>query len=65
MTERCIRIMADKVSNLPEDEKQVITLRYGLDLKGHKSAKEVAQILEMSETQVSNIEVKALRKLRW
>lgn len=65
MTERCVRILADKVNDLPEDEKQVITLRYGLDLKGHKSVKDVADVLKISEAQVSDIETKALRKLRW
>ena len=49
---------------LSEQEKQVISLRYGLDGKPPKRQREVAQLTGISRSYVSRIEKRALEKLR-
>jgi len=49
---------------LTEQEKQVITLRYGLDGGPPRRQREAAQITGISRSYVSRIEKRALEKLR-
>lgn len=49
---------------LTEQERQVITLRYGLDGQMPKRQREVADLTGISRSYVSRIEKKALQKLR-
>ncbi len=49
---------------LSEQERQVISLRYGLDGQSPKRQREVAQITGISRSYVSRIEKRALEKLR-
>lgn len=49
---------------LTEQERQVITLRYGLSGQSPKRQREVADITGISRSYVSRIEKKALQKLR-
>lgn len=49
---------------LSEQEKQVISLRYGLDGNPPKRQREVAQLTGISRSYVSRIEKRALEKLR-
>ena len=49
---------------LTEQERQVITLRYGLAGQTPKRQREVAQITGISRSYVSRIEKRALEKLR-
>jgi len=49
---------------LTEQERQVITLRYGLDGQTPRRQREVAQITGISRSYVSRIEKRALGKLR-
>ena len=49
---------------LTEQERQVITLRYGLDGQLPKRQREVADFTGISRSYVSRIEKKALQKLR-
>lgn len=49
---------------LSEQEKLVISLRYGLDGKPSKRQREVAQLTGISRSYVSRIEKRALEKLR-
>ena len=49
---------------LSEQERQVITLRYGLNGRMPKRQREVAQITGLSRSYISRIEKRALQKLR-
>ena len=49
---------------LSEQERQVITLRYGLDGRSPRRQREVAKITGISRSYVSRIEKRALEKLR-
>ena len=51
-------------SRLDEQERQIITLRYGLSGKPPQRQREVADIIGISRSYVSRIEKKALEKLR-
>ena len=51
-------------SCLDEQERQIITLRYGLDGKTPQRQREVADIIGISRSYVSRIEKKALEKLK-
>ena len=48
---------------LTEREKEILTLRYGLDGQGERTQKEVARLYGISRSYVSRIEKKALMKL--
>ena len=49
---------------LTDQERQVLTLRYGLGGGGPKRQREVAQVTGISRSYVSRIEKRALQKLR-
>ena len=51
-------------SCLKENEKQVISLRYGLFGKKEHTQREIAEVLGISRASVSRIEKKAIEKLR-
>ena len=51
-------------SCLTEQERQVISLRFGLNGKPAKRQREVAEATGVSRSYVSRIETKALKKLR-
>ena len=51
-------------SCLTEQERQVIQLRYGLNGRGAKWQREVAEITGISRSYISRIEKRALQKLR-
>ncbi len=51
-------------SELDDREKQVITLRYGLNGKEPLTQREIAQLLGISRSYISRIEKKALKTLR-
>ena len=51
-------------SCLKENEKQVISLRYGLFGKKEHTQREIAEVLGISRSYVSRIEKKAIEKLR-
>lgn len=59
---RYVRGVMDKVLN--EREKQILTLRYGLDGGAPRPQREAAQKCGISRSYVSRIEKKALEKLR-
>jgi len=52
------------LSQLEEREREIITLRYGLDGKRELTQREIADKLSISRSYVSRIEKKALAKLR-
>ena len=53
-------ILKDEIANLPEKEKKIILLRY---YRG-KTQGEVAEMLDVSQVQVSRIESKIIEQLR-
>ena len=56
--------MLDEVNKLSKRDKEIITLRYGLDGKVEKTQKEVANILGISQSYISRIEKKVIKKLK-
>lgn len=61
-TIRRLRVVMDTA--LTEQERQVITLRYGLDGEKPKRQREVALLCGISRSYISRIEKRALEKLR-
>ena len=58
------RVMTAVEESLTEQERQVITLRYGLSGNKVHRQREVAQVTGISRSYVSRIEKRALEKLR-
>ena len=52
------------ITHLTDQERQVITLRFGLSGEKPKRQREVAQICGISRSYISRIEKRALEKLR-
>ena len=57
-----LRKAIDRV--LTDQEKQVVTLRYGLDGEEPQRQRQVAQTIGISRSYVSRIEKRALQKLK-
>lgn len=62
--ERLKIILKPKIEKLPEDQKNVIILHFGLDGHTPKTINEIASILNLTNTKVKNLEIEALRNLR-
>ncbi len=60
-----ISVLMDSVEKLPEREKQIIYLRYGLKADKDYTQKEVADILGISQSYISRIEKKVLEQLKF
>ena len=59
------KLVNEMVTNLDDEmEKNIITLKYGLNGKTKKTVKEIAIIYGLSVDKVYRIEANALRKLR-
>ena len=52
------------LSELPEKEKEIMFMRYGLSGKNEMTQKEVADYFEISQSYISRIEKKILDKLK-
>ena len=57
-------LMLEEVNKLAKRDKEIITLRYGLDGKVEKTQKEVDNILGISQSYISRIEKKVIKKLK-
>jgi len=59
-----LMLLRKAVQELPEKEKRIVVMRFGLD--GHKelTQKEVAQIMGISQSYISRLEKKIMQKLR-
>ncbi len=57
-------LLGEKLKSLDERERQIITLRYGLDNAPPMPQREVAKLLGISRSYVSRLEKKALGELR-
>jgi RNA polymerase sporulation-specific sigma factor len=62
--ERIIQVRCAVEKELDERERQVITLRYGLNGHAPQRQREVAKLLGISRSYVSRIETRALQKLK-
>ena len=57
-------LMLGEIEKLPEREKEIIIMRYGLYGKEEKTQKEVADILGISQSYISRIEKKVIKRLK-
>ena len=57
-------ILKNLLNKLSSKEKLIITMRYGLDGNDEKTQKEVADMLNISQSYISRIEKKILQKLK-
>ncbi len=58
------KIMMEEIEKLNKRDKEIMVLRYGLYGKEEKTQKEVADMLGISQSYISRIEKKVIRKLR-
>ncbi len=58
------KLMLDEINKLSSRDKEIITLRYGLDGREEKTQKEVAEILGISQSYISRIEKKVIKRLK-
>ena len=57
-------MMLEEIEKLNQRDKEIIELRYGLNGKQEMTQKEVANILGISQSYISRIEKKVIRKLK-
>ena len=57
-------LMLEEINKLPKRDKQIIVMRYGLYGKKEKTQKEVAEILGISQSYISRIEKKVIKRLK-
>lgn len=57
-------ILTKEIDTLNERDKQIMTLRYGLNNTKEYTQKEVAEMLGISQSYISRIEKKVIRKLK-
>ena len=57
------KLMYKEVSKLGKRDKEIIELRYGLNGKKEMTQKEVANLLGISQSYISRIEKKVIKKL--
>ena len=58
------KLMYEAINNLKDKEKEIITLRYGLNNNEEMTQKEVADYLGISQSYISRLEKKILKKLQ-
>jgi RNA polymerase primary sigma factor len=64
LRESFMRALADALSELPDRERKVLELRFGLRDDHPKTLREIGEILDLSRERVRQIESRALNKLR-
>ena len=64
LRESFMRALADALAELPERERQVLELRFGLHDDQPKTLREIGDALQLSRERVRQIESRALNKLR-
>jgi len=57
-------LVMQEITKLPARDREIIVLRYGLEGKEELTQKEVAEILGISQSYISRIEKKVIRKLK-
>lgn len=58
------RLLKEEISKLNDRDKQIMTLRYGLNNSEELTQKDVANLLGISQSYISRIEKKVIRKLK-
>ena len=58
------KILQEEISKLNERDKKIMTLRYGLFNHKEKTQKDVAKVLGISQSYISRIEKKVIKKLK-
>lgn len=58
------QLLSDGLSHLSEREKEIVSLRYGLNGNEEKTQKEVADLLGISQSYISRLEKKIVLRLR-
>ena len=59
-----IQILRQAVGELPEREKEIVFMRYGLGGRQELTQKEVAQIMGISQSYISRLEKRIMQKLK-
>lgn len=57
-------VLSREIDGLPDRDKEIMTLRYGLNNTKEYTQKEVAEMLGISQSYISRIEKKVVRKLK-
>ena len=57
-------LMKEEINKLSRRDKEIIIMRYGLDGNDEKTQKEVAEILGISQSYISRIEKKVIKRLK-
>ena len=59
-----IRVLRELLSRLPDREREILQMRYGLEGRKEQTQKEVAQILGISQSYISRLEKRILQRLK-
>lgn len=59
-----LRLLSEALGQLPEKEKTIVTLRYGIGGQREKTQKEVADLLGISQSYISRLEKRIILRLR-
>ena len=57
-------MLRESFSRLPERERQIVELRFGLDGKEEKTQKEIAEMMGISQSYISRLEKKIVSSLK-
>ena len=58
------QLLFNAMEKLDEREKQIITMRFGLDGRQEKTQKEVADLLGISQSYISRLEKRIISRLK-
>ena len=58
------QLLREALSRLPEREKQIVSMRFGLGGRGEKTQKEVADLMGISQSYISRLEKRIMLRLR-
>lgn len=58
------KLLSIEINKLNKRDKEIMTLRYGLDNKEEMTQKDVAELLGISQSYISRIEKKVIRRLK-
>ena len=58
------RVVLEEINKLPPRDKEIMVLRYGLGDREEMTQKDVAELLGISQSYISRIEKKTIRKLK-
>ena len=59
-----IRVLRELLKRLPEREREILQMRYGLEGRKEQTQKEVARIMGISQSYISRLEKRILQRLK-